>query len=55
MLIGFLRNAYPLPDNDVHAHDDISYKTLGEGSGMYDGGAVGGLRGPPPFCDFSGD
>lgn len=55
MLIGFLKNTYFLTDDDIYAHDDISYKTLGEGSGMYDGGAMGSLRRPPPFYDFSGD
>jgi len=53
ILIGFLKNEYQLTDDDVHAHDDISYKTLGEGAGMYDGGAMGGLRRPPPFYDLT--
>lgn len=53
VLIGFLKNEYHLSDDDVYAHDEISYKTLGEGAGMYDGGAIGGLRQPPPFHDFS--
>lgn len=55
VLIGFLKNEYRLSDEDVYAHDEISYKTLGEGAGMYDGGAIGGLRQPPPFHDFSQD
>lgn len=55
VLVGFLKNEYRLTDYDVYEHDRISYKTAGEGAGMYDGGAIGGLRAPPSFPDYDPD
>ena len=34
-LVGTLQNNYGLNDRDIHEHDAISYKTLGEGAGLY--------------------
>lgn len=34
-LVGLLQRQYGLGDRDVYVHDVISYKTLGEGAGLY--------------------
>lgn len=34
-LVGILQQNYGLNDNDIHQHDAISYKTQGEGAGLY--------------------
>ncbi len=34
-LVGILQNNYGLDDHDIYQHDAISYKTQGEGAGLY--------------------
>lgn len=34
--VGILKKEYALSDADIYEHDDISYKTEGEGAGLYD-------------------
>lgn len=36
-IIGILQKAYSLTDSDVYEHDLISYKTAGEGAGLWSG------------------
>jgi hypothetical protein len=33
--VGTLQNNYGLDDRDIYEHDAISYKTQGEGAGLY--------------------
>ncbi|WP_269792809.1 peptidoglycan recognition family protein [Stenotrophomonas sp. Iso1] len=44
-LIQLLQRLYGLTDSDVHEHDNISYKTPGEGDGLYSPSSAYGL--PP--------
>ena len=37
-IVGILKKEYGLTDADIYEHDDISYKTEGEGAGLYDYG-----------------
>lgn len=39
-LVGILQQQYGLGEMDVYAHDVVSYKTLGEGAGLYQPAAV---------------
>jgi hypothetical protein len=39
-LVGILQQQYGLGEQDVYAHDVVSYKTLGEGAGLYQPAAV---------------
>ncbi len=34
-LVGILQRNYGLDDHDIHQHDAVSYKTQGEGAGLY--------------------
>lgn len=47
-LVGMLQQQYGLDDHDIYKHDTISYKTAGEGDGLYLPGAaaVGGVQPP---------
>lgn len=36
-LVNILENEYDITDADIYEHDKISYKTEGEGAGLYDG------------------
>lgn len=37
-LVGILQQNYGLNDNDIYQHDVVSYKTQGEGGGLYQPG-----------------
>src|SRR5690606_24266595 len=37
-IVGILQDAYSLADADVYEHDVISYKTPGEGAGLWSAG-----------------
>jgi len=41
LLVDILKNAYGLSNADIYEHDKISYKTEGEGAGLYDARPVG--------------
>lgn len=47
-LVGLLQQQYGLDDHDIYKHDTISYKTQGEGDGLYVPGAAaaGGVQPP---------
>ncbi len=45
-LVGTLQSNYGLNDRDVYEHDRISYKTQGEGAGLYQPAAVRDLNAP---------
>lgn len=47
-LIDILKREYTLSDSDIHEHDRISYKTPGEGAGLYDGTDRVPASQPPP-------
>jgi len=51
-LIGILQDQYGLSDNDVYEHDKISYKTSGEGAGLFTSDDIDvplvPIRLPPP-------
>jgi len=44
IIVNFLKDTYRLGDNDIYEHDKISYKTAGEGAGLY----AGGVQANPP-------
>jgi hypothetical protein len=50
-LVGILQQNYGLNDNDIYQHDVVSYKTQGEGAGLYqphgDQPVDAGLQQPP--------
>jgi N-acetyl-anhydromuramyl-L-alanine amidase AmpD len=37
-VVKILKDAYSIGESDIYEHDKISYKTLGEGAGLYNGG-----------------
>lgn len=45
-LVGTLQNNFGLNDRDVYEHDRISYKTQGEGAGLYQPAAVRAVDAP---------
>lgn len=51
-LVGILQKNYGLDDHDIYQHDAVSYKTHGEGAGLYQPGnnqpGDGGVQQPQP-------
>ncbi|GAB3380120.1 N-acetylmuramoyl-L-alanine amidase [Lysobacter fragariae] len=45
-LVGILQQHYGLGDRDVYQHDVVSYKTQGEGAGLYQHGNTGTVEPP---------
>lgn len=39
-VVRVLKDAYSLEESDIYEHDSISYKTEGEGAGLYSGGQI---------------
>lgn len=51
-IVRILKDTYGLGEDDIYEHDNISYKTDGEGAGLYSGDPVSS-PGMPPTIDSS--